>query len=109
MRGLKHSGQHWAAAKARIQDQVGATMTEYAVMLAGIALTVLAGLAFLGGSVGGSFTDVVINSPLDMATYSLFDKQDCKNGGWASIEDPDNPPNFFQNQGQCVSYAVHHQ
>ena len=47
--------------------ELGASMTEYTVMLAGMVLVVMAGLVFLGGSLGGSFTDVVINAPLSQA------------------------------------------
>ncbi len=106
MRGLKHIQRRWTAARARVHDQVGAAMSEYAIAVACIAMMVITGLAFLGGSLGGSFTDVVINSPLDMATYTFFDHHECFEGGWTELGTNEGVP--FENQGQCVSYAVHH-
>ncbi len=46
-------------------------------------------------------TDVVTFEPNTPAT-----KDECKNGGWQSLEDADGNP--FKNQGDCVSYANHH-
>ncbi len=57
-------------------------------------ILVVASLIFLGGSVGGSFTNVVINSPIVEAA--------CKLGGWKTMTHPDGTP--FTNQGDCVSF-----
>ena len=60
------------------------------------AITVVAGLSYLGASTGGSFSEVVINAPLSMAA--------CKLGGWESMSFPNGDP--FTNQGDCVSFKV---
>jgi Flp pilus assembly pilin Flp len=72
----------------------GAAATEYTVMIMGMVIVVIASLVFLGGSVGGSFSDVVINSPIVEAG--------CKLGGWTEMTHPDGTP--FKNQGDCQSY-----
>ena len=72
----------------------GAAATEYAVILAAFAVAVVASLSFLGGAVGGSFADVIINAPLSEAS--------CKLGGWERLTFPNGDP--FTNQGDCVSF-----
>jgi Flp pilus assembly pilin Flp len=105
MWGRKHIQRLWTILTAKSAGERGAAATEYAVILMAFAITVVAALSYLGGAVGGSFADAVIASPLDEATYSMFDKQDCKNGGWTDEVREDSTG--FSNQGQCVSYAVH--
>jgi Flp pilus assembly pilin Flp len=78
-------------------------MTEYAVMLAGMALTVLAGLTFLGGAVGGSWADLVISAPLSNADYGI-NPHACKKGGWEGMTKADGTTSFA-NQGDCMQYA----
>lgn len=39
-------------------DESGATATEYALIAAGIALAIIAGVALIGGAVEGMFTEV---------------------------------------------------
>jgi Flp pilus assembly pilin Flp len=106
MRGFNHIKRIWMAAKARIEDQIGASMVEYTVILGAFAITVIAGLAFLGGTVGGSFTDVVINQPLAEADYGI-NPHACKKGGWldnSDIQRDDGVP--FTNQGDCMQYYM---
>jgi len=67
MWGSQHIERLWTALKARIEDELGAAMVEYTVIVAALAIAVIGGLSFLGGAVGGSFTDVVINAPLSQA------------------------------------------
>lgn len=105
MWGRKHIQRLWTLLAAKSAAERGAAATEYAVILMAFAITVVAGLSYLGGSLGGSFASVVIASPLDNATYSMFEKQDCTDGGWADQETEGGET--FPNQGQCVSYAVH--
>ncbi len=105
MWGRKHMKLVWTIISATLTAERGAAATEYAVILMAFAITVVAGLSYLGGAVGGSFADAVIATPLDEATYSMFDKQACKGGGWTDEVRQDGTG--FTNQGQCVSYAVH--
>ena len=35
------------------------------------------------------------------ATLRIYNKEDCKNGGWRNFISPPGP---FKNQGQCVSF-----
>jgi Flp pilus assembly pilin Flp len=58
----QHLERLWTALSARTQDELGAAMVEYTVIAAAFAIAVIGGLSFLGGAVGGSFTDVVINA-----------------------------------------------
>ena len=41
----------------RIRDQRGASLVEYALLVALIALVCIGAIAFLGGQTGGSLTD----------------------------------------------------
>jgi Flp pilus assembly pilin Flp len=86
-------------------SEKGTAIVEYAGMLAGIAILVIASLIFLGGAAGGSFTDVVINTPLAKADYAI-NPHACKLGGWQTMTEEDGAA--FPNQGQCISYAIHH-
>ncbi len=97
MLGRKHIQRLWTMLTAKSASDRGAAATEYAVILMAFAITVVAGLSYLGGAAGGSFSDVVINAPLSEAG--------CKLGGWEHLSHPDGTP--FKNQGDCVSYAVH--
>ena len=102
MRGRTQRERSWTALKARIQDQLGASMTEYAVLLAGMALAVLGGLTFLGGAVGGSWADLVINAPLANADYGI-NPHECKKNGFTTMTRLDG--SAFNNQGDCMQYA----
>lgn len=97
MRALHHIERLWTAAKASIQSEAGATMTEYAVMIAGIALTVVAGLGFLGIGVGGAYS---VDGILSRGALAF----ECKDGGWAGYKNP-NTGDYFINQGQCMQYV----
>jgi Flp pilus assembly pilin Flp len=107
MRGFNHIEGIWTAMKARVQDQIGASMVEYTILLAAFAVTVIAGLAFLGGTVGGSFTDVVINQPLADADYGI-NPHACKKGGWQNNPDIQRTDGggSFTNQGDCMQYYM---
>ena len=63
MRGSNFIQKLLTAIKAAHGER-GTAMVEYAGMVAGIAIVVVASLVFLGGAVGGSWSDVVINAPL---------------------------------------------
>jgi len=93
MWGRKHIQRLWTMLTAKTAAERGAAATEYAVILMAFAITVVAGLSYLGASTGGSFSEVVINAPLSIAA--------CKLGGWENLSHPDGTP--FQNQGDCVS------
>ncbi len=102
MWGSQHIQRLWTALKARIQDELGAAMVEYTVIAAALAIAVIGGLSFLGGAVGGSFTDVVINAPLAQADYGI-NPHECKMGGWEGLYRADT--SGFNNQGDCMQYA----
>lgn len=104
MWGSQHIQRLWTALKARIQDELGAAMVEYTVIAAALAIAVIGGLSFLGGAVGGSFTDVVINAPLSQADYGI-NPHACKLGGWTSMSNP-GTGQPFNNQGDCIQYAI---
>ncbi len=103
MWGSQHTQRLWRALKARIQDELGAAMVEYTVIAAALAIAVIGGLSFLGGAVGGSFTDVVINAPLSQADYGI-NPHACKQGGWTGMTHP-GTGQPFNNQGDCMQYA----
>lgn len=97
MRGRQHNRHRWEEFKARLTEQAGVTMTEYTVMLAGVALTVVAGAAFLGIGVGGAFSvDGIFNRGA-----LVFE---CKDGDWATTISPVTGE-YFINQGQCMQYV----
>jgi Flp pilus assembly pilin Flp len=99
MRGFNHILRLWTAAMARVQDQIGASMVEYSIMLAGIAITVVAGLALLGIGIGGAYS---VDGILDRGGLAF----QCKDGGWASILHPGtDPEEYFKNQGDCMQYV----
>jgi len=102
MWGSQHIERLWTALRARIQDELGAAMVEYIVIVAALAIAVIGGLSFLGGAVGGSFTDVVINAPLAQADYGV-NPHACKLGGWEYQYRADT--SGFNNQGDCMQYA----
>jgi pilus assembly protein Flp/PilA len=52
-----------ASARARSQDEEGAAMVEYGLLVALIAVVVMAALTPLGGAIAGLFTDVAGNLP----------------------------------------------
>lgn len=89
-----HIQRLWAIIRAGSVAERGAAATEYAIILMAFAITVVAGLSYIGGSVGGSFSEVVINSPLELAS--------CKLGGWEEMFHENGDP--FTNQGDCVSF-----
>ena len=97
MRGHHHNRTRWAAFKARLNNEVGATMSEYAVMLAGIALTVVAGAAFLGIGVGGAFS---VDGIFNRGALAF----ECKDDGWQTIINP-TTGDYFTNQGACIQYV----
>ena len=97
MRGRQHNRNRWAALKARLDEEVGATMTEYAMMLAGVALTVVAGAAFLGIGVGGAYS---VDGIIDRGALAFS----CKEGDWQTTISPVTNE-FFINQGQCIQYV----
>jgi Flp pilus assembly pilin Flp len=96
MRGFNHIRRIWTAAKARIQDQVGASMLEYSIMLAGIAITVVAGLALLGIGVGGAYS---VDGIFDRGALAF----NCKDNGWMTEFRADG--SGFNNQGDCMQYV----
>ena len=97
MRGRQHNRNRWAVLKARLNNEVGATISEYALMLAGVAFTVVAGAAFLGIGVGGAYSvDGIINR--SALAFS------CKEGDWQTTINP-LTEEFFINQGQCIQYV----
>lgn len=102
MWGSQHIERLWTALRARIQDELGAAMVEYTIIAAALAIALVGGLAFLGGAVGGSFTDVVINAPLAQADYGI-NPHACKLGGWEDQYRADD--SGFNNQGDCMQYA----
>lgn len=75
--------------------------------LGGIVLK--AGSGWTGGfdgnvdalTIGINGTDTTYNFELDEVSEPSL-KDDCKDGGWETLEDGDENP--FKNQGQCVSY-----
>ncbi len=99
----QHLERLWSALRARIQDELGTAMVEYTVIAAAFAIAVIGGLAFLGGAVGGSFTDVVINAPLSQADYGI-NPHACKLSGWTGMTHPGTGQPFI-NQGDCMQYA----
>ncbi len=103
MWGSQHLKRLWTALRARIQDELGAAMIEYTVIAAAFAIAVIGGLSFLGGAVGGSFTDVVINAPLAQADYGI-NPNACKLSGWTGMTHP-GTGQPFNNQGDCIQYA----
>ncbi len=49
----------WTAYQSRfIQDEEGASMVEYALLVALIAVVVIAGALFLGNEISGKFSEV---------------------------------------------------
>lgn len=96
MRGFRHIGRIWTAAKARVQDQIGASMVEYSIMLAGIAITVVAGLALLGIGVGGAYS---VDGIFDRGALAF----ECKDGDWEEAKRADGTG--FVNQGDCMQYV----
>ncbi|GMQ86535.1 MAG: hypothetical protein BMS9Abin07_2115 [Acidimicrobiia bacterium] len=102
MWGSQHIRRLWTALRARIHDELGTSMVEYTVLVAAFAIAVLGGLTFLGGAVGGSFADVVINAPLAEADYGI-NPHECKKGGWEGLSRDDG--SGFKNQGDCMQYA----
>lgn len=52
----------------------------------------------LGSGVQGDYLLNAINFAGTRYTFAQFDKNDCKNGGWATSTNP-----VYKNQGQCVS------
>lgn len=105
MRGSNFIDRLLTAIKAA-HSESGAAIVEYVGMMAGIGVVVIASLVFLGGAVGGSWSDVVINAPLSEADYAI-NPSACKKGGWETMATPEDPLNHFSNQGQCVSYYNH--
>lgn len=99
----QHLERLLTALRARTQDELGAAMVEYTVIDAALAIAVIGGLSFLGGAVGGSFTDVVINAPLSQADYGV-NPHACKLSGWAGMTHP-GTGQTFTNQGDCMQYA----
>ncbi len=102
MWGSRHLERLWTALRARIQDELGAVMVEYALIVGLIGIIAIPGLAFFGPALQDSF----INSaqafdPED--EWEIFDKDDCTNGGWQGLTEENGTP--FPNQGQCISYA----
>jgi hypothetical protein len=47
--------------------------------------------------------NISINGDVVGGAAQPVSKDDCKNGGWMSFQDPS-----FKNQGQCVSFVVSH-
>jgi pilus assembly protein Flp/PilA len=48
----------WTGLKARVEDEVGATAVEYALMVALIAVVIIAAVAFLGHAASNQFSTV---------------------------------------------------
>ena len=48
----------WDALESRMEDEVGATAVEYALMVALIAVVILAAVAFLGKAASNQFSTV---------------------------------------------------
>jgi Flp pilus assembly pilin Flp len=104
MRGSNFIDRLLTAIKAA-HSESGAAIVEYVGMMAGIGIMVIASLTFLGGAVGGGWTNVVINAPLANADYGIA-PHECKLGGWEDMDDPNNPGSYFINQGLCIQYAI---
>jgi hypothetical protein len=47
-----------------------------------------------------------LTGALTLPSSTPKSKDECKNGGWRNLVDDQGQP--FRNQGQCVSWAVHH-
>lgn len=61
----------------------------------------------VGGAATGQFLGIgIAAAPITFAPPTPRTKDDCKNGGWRQLADGAGRP--FANQGQCVSWAVHH-
>jgi hypothetical protein len=61
-------------------------------------------------SAAGAHTVLIDNTNIDGTVYNYdpktpSSKEQCKKGGWQSLEDANGNP--FKNQGQCVSYFNH--
>ena len=97
MRGLKHIQRLRTGATAWAHDQAGASMAEYAIMLAGIALTVVAGLSLLGLGVGGAYS---VDGIFNRGALAF----NCKDGGWMAWDHP-GTGEPFKNQGDCMQYV----
>lgn len=97
MCGLQPQHRWWTELKTRLANEAGATMTEYSIMLTGLALTVIAGLAFLGIGVGGSFS---IDGIFNRGGLAF----ECKDDGWQDLINPTTGEPFV-NQGQCIQYV----
>lgn len=58
-----------------------------------------------GGTIGSAGTvtldNISINADVVGDSVKPTSKDDCKNGGWMTFQDPS-----FKNQGECVSYVV---
>jgi pilus assembly protein Flp/PilA len=48
----------WAGLKGRVEDEIGATAVEYALMVALIAVVIIAAVAFLGHAASNQFSTV---------------------------------------------------
>jgi pilus assembly protein Flp/PilA len=55
----------WADLKSRVEEEIGATAVEYALMVALIAVVIIAAVAFIGNSASNQFSTVgsAVNSP----------------------------------------------
>lgn len=61
----------------------------------------------VGGAAEGAFVGIgIAAAPITFAPPTPRTTDDCKNGGWRNLADGTGHP--FTNQGQCVSWAVHH-
>lgn len=95
MWGRNHIQRLRTILTAKSAEERGAAATEYAVILVAFAVAVVASLTFVGGAVGGSFAEAVINASISEAS--------CKLGGWEKLADAEGEP--FKNQGDCVSFS----
>ncbi len=102
MRGWHNIKRLWTVIKTWSKPEGGAAAVEYTVILAAFAIAVVASLSYLGGTLGGSFANVVINTPLAEADYGI-NPHECKKGGWQDLSRDDG--SGFKNQGDCMQYA----
>ena len=93
--------------KDQLRAQSGQTMSEYAVILGGLALVVVVAIVFLGGRIGDLFggTGSSVQQPRAAPFRPPYPSevsfpatlQDCQNGGWGNYPQ-------FENEAECEAY-----
>ena len=94
--------------REELRPQAGQTMSEYAVILGGLALVVVVAVVFLGGRIGDLFggTGNSVQQPRPAPFSPPYPSdasfpatlEDCANGGWRNYAQ-------FEDEAACESYG----